>query len=106
MHTHRLSCPAQLYHEAVLHQRFTTADRKTARHDFQPVSIFVEPFDGTFESHRDSIDHVPRIRVVAVQAAPLTTRRPRDDAHAWSINRRSGGEGMNKAHVSGFEGVF
>src|SRR6185369_3627068 len=49
---------------------------------------------------------VPRVRVVTVKTTELTTCGPRHEAHAWTINRRAGGERMQETDVTRLEGFL
>src|SRR5258706_5555437 len=70
------------------------------------MNVFAEFMRGSLESHRHTVHHAPGVWVVAVQAAPLTAGGPGDQPHARAIDGRAGGERMQEAYVSCFEGFL
>jgi hypothetical protein len=106
MNAHHPGRAAKLQHKSVLHQWLAPTDRQSTRHQLQAMTIFVQTFNRALQSHRQPIHHVPGVRVVAVQTAPLASGSPGDDAHARPIDGRSGGKGMNETHFAGCQRVL
>src|SRR6185369_14802420 len=96
VNSHSLRRAQESHDETVLHERLAAAQRKTSRHDLQTVTILAEGRDCALERDRHSVHHVPRVRVVTVQAAELAARGPRHQANTRTIDRRAGCESMQK----------
>ena len=103
VNAHRLRRGEQLDREAMLHQRFTAAQREPAGHDLQPVPVFAQFLGGLDHRHRYAVAHRPRIGIVAVAAPPHASGRPRDDADSGTVDGRAGRKGMQESHVAGGE---
>src|SRR5215475_8611512 len=103
MDAHLVRGPEQLDREAILHERFATAQSKTSRHRAQSMSILAQLCGCFFYRYRDSLVQSPRIRIMAVKTTKLTAGRPSHNANSGAIDCGSCGKGMQKSHVSARE---
>ena len=71
------------------------------RHDLQAVSILAKFFGCLPERYWDAVAHIPRVRVVTIQASKLATACPCNEANTRAIDGRAGSERMEEAHLPG-----
>src|SRR6478672_10650017 len=75
VNAHLFATAKQSDGKTILHQRFTSAQGEPTMHRLQSMPILSNSFDGALQQHRNSVHHVPGVRVVTVQASPLAARR-------------------------------
>ena len=73
------------------------------RHDLQAVSILAKFFGCLPERYWDAVAHIPRVRVVTIQASKLATACPCNEANTRAIDGRAGSERMEEAHFAALE---
>src|SRR5215813_2458413 len=70
------------------------------------MPVLSQSFNGPLQSHSSTIDHAPRVRVMAVKTTPLTTSQPGNDAYSRPVDGRAGSERVDEAKVTGLERSF
>src|SRR5262249_24095888 len=103
MNAHRFRCRKQPRSETVLHERLTSTQGESTKHQLEPVAIFLQRFYCSLKRDRYPIHHVPGVGIVPVQTTELTAGGPGHDPTTRPIDSRAGGERMQEAHVPRLE---
>src|SRR5262245_1536230 len=80
------------YGKTVLHQRLATAERETAKHCLETMTILFQLVDRSLQRYRHPIAQIPRIGVMTIQTSKLAARGTGHQPRSWSIDRGSGCE--------------
>src|SRR5215467_3185498 len=104
MNAHAVCGFEEFHYKAVLHQRLATTYRQPSRHDLESAPILAKLFDRSINRHWNSVGQSPRIGVVAIKAAELTTSCPSNDTNTGAIDRRASRKRMQKSHVPSRQG--